>query len=59
MTFTPNGRPVRLRSARICSRTTDAGMPPMPNTPQPPASLTAAASAGPAMPPPIPTEKIG
>ena len=31
----------------------------MPNTPQPPASLTAAASAGPAMPPPIPTEKIG
>src|SRR4030095_1198546 len=35
------------------------GSPPMPSTPQPPAFDTAATNSGPAMPPPIPTEKIG
>src|SRR6266545_321989 len=58
MTLTPNGRSVRSRTAAMRRRSSSAGTPLPPSTPQPPAPETAATSSGPAEIP-KPTEKIG
>src|SRR5690349_15546518 len=51
--FTPNGRPVSARVCPICSRTTAADLYPAARNPIPPASQTAATSAGVDPPPAI------